>query len=34
MILGDILLYRDVNHLSTTGAIWLQPLLQAALFPS
>jgi len=33
VILGDILLYRDVNHLSTTGAMWLRPLLQAALFP-
>ena len=34
VILGDILLYRDVNHLSTTGAMWLEPILQAALFPS
>jgi hypothetical protein len=33
VILGDILVYRDVNHLSTTGALWLEPILQAALFP-
>ena len=34
VILGDILLYRDVTHLSTTGAVWLQPLLDASLFPT
>ena len=34
VILGDILLYRDVTHLTTTGAAWLQPLLEASLFPS
>lgn len=33
VMLGDILLYRDVTHLSTTGATWLQPLLDASLFP-
>lgn len=33
VILGDILLYRDVSHLSTTGAAWLRPLLEAALVP-
>ncbi|MEO7371101.1 MAG: acyltransferase family protein, partial [Ilumatobacteraceae bacterium] len=34
VVLGDILMYRDANHLSTTGARWLEPLLAAALFPS
>ena len=34
VILGDILLYRDVTHLTTTGAAWLQPLLAASLFPA
>jgi hypothetical protein len=33
VILGDILLYRDVTHLTTTGAAWLRPLLEASLFP-
>lgn len=33
VIVGDVLLYRDVNHLSTTGAAFLAPLLGAALFP-
>jgi hypothetical protein len=33
VILGDILLYRDVTHLTTTGAVWLRPLLEASLFP-
>jgi hypothetical protein len=33
VIVGDVLLYRDVNHLSTIGAELLTPVLDAALFP-
>jgi peptidoglycan/LPS O-acetylase OafA/YrhL len=33
MILGDILLFRDADHLTTAGATWFQPLLEASLVP-
>jgi peptidoglycan/LPS O-acetylase OafA/YrhL len=33
MILGDILLYRDADHLTTVGATWFQPLLEASIVP-
>jgi len=32
-IIGDILVYRDGNHLSDTVAEWLEPLLDATLAP-
>ncbi len=31
VILGDILLFRDADHLTTAAAVWFRPLLQAAL---
>jgi peptidoglycan/LPS O-acetylase OafA/YrhL len=31
VIVGDILLYRDANHLTATAATWLAPYLDAAL---
>ena len=34
VIVGDILLFRDANHLSTPAAKLLAPLMDAALFPS
>ena len=33
VIIGDILLFRDANHLSTTASALLAPLLDAALYP-
>lgn len=33
VIIGDILLYRDVTHLTTVATRWLQPLLAAELAP-
>jgi hypothetical protein len=32
VIVGDILLYRDADHLTTEAADFLMPLLRAALF--
>lgn len=31
VILGDILLFRDADHLTTNATVWFRPLLQAAL---
>ena len=33
MTLGDVLLFRDADHITTTGAEWFRPLLEAALRP-
>jgi hypothetical protein len=33
VILGDVLLYRDDNHLTTTASLLLAPYLEAALAP-
>jgi hypothetical protein len=34
VMIGDILLFRDANHLSTTASMLLAPLLDAALYPN
>jgi peptidoglycan/LPS O-acetylase OafA/YrhL len=34
VMLGDILLFRDANHLSTTASLLLAPLVDAALYPN
>ncbi len=34
VIVGDVLLYRDVDHLTVEAADLLMPLLRAALFPA
>lgn len=34
VIVGDVLMYRDINHITTTASELLAPLLDAALFPS
>lgn len=33
IIIGDILLYRDVSHITTVAARWFRPLLEASLEP-
>ena len=33
VIVGDILVYRDANHLTATAASWLAPYLDAAIAP-
>ena len=33
MIIGDILLYRDVTHITTAAAEWFRPLIEASLAP-
>ena len=33
VIIGDILLYRDVTHITTVAAEWLRPLVEASLEP-
>ena len=33
MIIGDILLYRDVTHITTVASEWFRPLLEASLAP-
>jgi hypothetical protein len=33
IIIGDILLFRDINHLSTIGAAWFTPMLEAIVLP-
>lgn len=33
MTLGDVLLFRDADHITTTGADWFAPLLEAAIRP-
>jgi hypothetical protein len=33
MVLGDVLLFRDADHITTTGAEWYRPLLEAAVRP-
>ena len=32
MMIGDILLYRDATHLSTTASEFMRPILELALF--
>lgn len=32
MMVGDILLYRDATHLSTTASEFMRPILELALF--
>ncbi|MGA1438164.1 MAG: SGNH hydrolase domain-containing protein, partial [Ilumatobacteraceae bacterium] len=32
MMIGDILLYRDATHLSTTASEFMRPMLELALF--
>jgi len=34
VIIGDILLYRDVSHITTVAARWFRPLLEASLQPA
>ena len=34
MTIGDILLYRDADHITTTGSTWFRPLLEAAIRPT
>ena len=31
VIIGDVLLYRDVTHITTVAAQWLRPLLELSL---
>ena len=33
VIIGDILLYRDVTHITTVAAHWFRPLVEASLAP-
>ncbi len=33
LILGNILLFRDINHLTTVGADWFTPMLEAIVMP-
>jgi peptidoglycan/LPS O-acetylase OafA/YrhL len=33
VVVGDILVYRDANHLTATAAAWLAPYLDAAIAP-
>jgi hypothetical protein len=33
VIVGNILVYRDSNHITTTYARWLSPLVEAAIGP-
>lgn len=33
VMIGNILLYRDVTHITTVGAQWLRPLVEASLAP-
>jgi hypothetical protein len=33
VIIGDILLYRDVTHITTAAAEWFRPLVEASLVP-
>jgi len=33
VIIGDILLYRDVTHITTAAAEWFRPLVEASLAP-
>ena len=33
VIIGDILLYRDVTHITTAAAEWFRPLVEASLDP-
>ncbi|MFZ9482565.1 MAG: SGNH hydrolase domain-containing protein, partial [Ilumatobacteraceae bacterium] len=32
-LIGDILVYRDGNHISETAASWLSPLVEAVVAP-
>jgi len=32
MMIGDILLYRDATHLSTTASEFMRPMLELVLF--
>jgi peptidoglycan/LPS O-acetylase OafA/YrhL len=32
-IIGDIMIFRDVNHITTVAAVWFRPLLEAAITP-
>ena len=34
MTIGDILLYRDADHITTTASTWFRPLLEAAIRPT
>ena len=33
MIVGDVLVYRDANHITATAATWLAPYLRVATAP-
>jgi hypothetical protein len=33
VVVGDVLLYRDANHLTATAARWLEPYVDAAVMP-
>ncbi len=33
LIIGDILMFRDINHLTTVAANWFTPMLEAVVMP-
>jgi hypothetical protein len=33
LIIGDILMFRDINHLTTVAADWFTPMLDAVVMP-
>ena len=33
LIIGDILMFRDINHLTTVAADWFTPMLEAVVVP-
>jgi hypothetical protein len=33
LIIGDILMFRDINHLTTVAADWFTPMLEAVVMP-
>jgi hypothetical protein len=33
VIVGDLLVYRDANHITAMAATWLTPYLEAAVVP-
>ncbi|HEY0517994.1 MAG TPA: acyltransferase family protein [Ilumatobacteraceae bacterium] len=33
LIIGDILMFRDINHLTTVAAEWFTPMLEAVVMP-
>jgi hypothetical protein len=33
LIIGDILMFRDINHLTTVAADWFTPMIEAVVMP-